>query len=132
MAQVFAFLSMPIDTPTLSVPPPIPCSLAANAIGVEGACPSALAAVLKETQITNLECAAAPRVFAFVSAPLTLPPSQLGSLERTQLCGLDEDGWGSTYTVEGITKLCEGLTGSALTSLKCAAARSVRFRVSAH
>ena len=26
-----------------------------------------------------------------------------------------------TYTVEGITKLCEGLKGSAVTSLKCAA-----------
>ena len=128
---MFDFLSAPIDTPTLS---PFPIllltrSLGGNDIGIEGA--SALAAVLKETKITNLECAAAPRVFAFVSAPLTLPPSQLGSLERTQLCGLDEDGWGSTYTVEGITKLCEGLTGSALTSLKCAAARSVRFRVSA-
>ena len=28
-----------------------------------------LAAVLKETKISELECAAAPRVFAFVSAP---------------------------------------------------------------
>jgi len=28
-----------------------------------------------------------------------------------------------TYTVEGITKLCEGLKGSAVTSLKCAAAQ---------
>ena len=27
-----------------------------------------------------------------------------------------------TYTDEGITKLCEGLKGSAVTSLKCAAA----------
>jgi len=27
-----------------------------------------------------------------------------------------------TYTTEGITKLCEGLKGSAITSLKCAAA----------
>ena len=39
-----------------------------------------------------------------------------------QLCGLDGDGEG-TYTTEGITKLCEGLKGSAVTSLKCAAAQ---------
>ena len=48
---------------------PLPRSLSANGIGVEGA--SALAAVLKETQITNLECAAAPELsLTFsVSAP---------------------------------------------------------------
>jgi hypothetical protein len=55
---VFAFLSTPIDTLALSLPPPFPCSLGYNAIGVEGA--SALAAVLKETMIAHLECAAAP------------------------------------------------------------------------
>ena len=38
-----------------------------------------------------------------------------------QLCGLNRRGDG-TYTTEGITKLCEGLKGSAVTSLKCAAA----------
>ena len=47
-----------------------------------------------------------------------------------QLCGLDEDGDG-TYTTEGITKLCEGLKGSAVTSLKCAAALRVFAFVSA-
>ena len=43
-----------------------------------------------------------------------------------QLCGLDEDGDG-TYTTEGITKLCEGLKGSAVTSLKCAASLMFAF-----
>ena len=38
-----------------------------------------------------------------------------------ELCGLDFNGRG-TYTTEGITKLCEGLRGSAVTSLECAAA----------
>ena len=38
-----------------------------------------------------------------------------------QLCGLDIIGRG-TYTTEGITKLCEGLKGSAVTSLEYAAA----------
>ena len=65
-------------------------------------------------------------VFAFVSAPLDTPalsPSRPthGSLANTQLCGLDGYGRG-TYTAEGITKLCEGLKGSAVTSLECAAA----------
>ena len=40
------------------------------------------------------------------------------------LCGLDSEG-GGTYTTEGITTLCEGLKGSAITSLKCAAAPHV-------
>ena len=72
-----------------------------------------------------------PIVFAFVSAPIDTPLS-LGSLGSNQLCGLDDEGNG-TYTTEGITKLCEGLKGSAVTSLRCAAApQSVCFRVSAH
>ena len=62
---------------------------------------------------------------ALVSLPVDTPPS-LGSLANTRLCGLNErhghvHGHG-TYTAEGITKLCEGLKGSAVTSLKCAAA----------
>ena len=38
-----------------------------------------------------------------------------------ELCGLDFNGRG-TYTTEGITELCDGLRGSAVTSLECAAA----------
>jgi len=41
-------------------------------------------------------------------------------LGSNQLCGIGIDG--GTYTTEGITKLFEGLKGSAITSLKCAAA----------
>ena len=60
LPRVFAFVSAPIDTPTLS---PFPIllltrSLGGNDIGIEGA--SALAAILNETKITNLECAATP------------------------------------------------------------------------
>ena len=72
-------MSAPIDTRLLShtLPPPTPCSLEGNYIGVEGT--SALAAVLKETNITNLESEPLPQVFAFVSAPsdtlLTSPPA---------------------------------------------------------
>ena len=57
-----------------------------------------------------------PIVFAFVSAPIDTPPC-LGSLNSNQLCAVDGNG---TYTAEGITKLCEGLKGSAVTSLRCA------------
>eukprot|EP00964_Phaeocystis_antarctica_P119624 scaffold83337_cov64-Phaeocystis_antarctica.AAC.5 len=71
--RVFAFMSAPIDTPTLSPFPILPLahSLGGNEIGAEGA--SALAAILNETKITNLKCAAAPEVFAFVSAPVDTP-----------------------------------------------------------
>ena len=54
-----------------------------------------------------------------MSAPIDTPPS-LGSLADNALCGVNADGEG-TYTAEGITKMCEGLKGSAVTSLKCAA-----------
>tara|TARA_B100000780_G_scaffold84071_1_gene57508 strand:- start:200 stop:361 length:162 start_codon:yes stop_codon:yes gene_type:complete len=43
------------------------------------------------------------------------------SLCNNALCGIEQRGSG-TYTTEGITKLCEGLKGSAVTSLECAAA----------
>ena len=61
-----------------------------------------------------------PLVFAFVSAPIDTPPA-LGSLSFNALCGVAPNGHG-TYTAEGITKLCEALKGSAVTSLECAAA----------
>ena len=51
-------------------------------------------------------------------------------MSANQLCGLNLIGQG-TYTAEGITKLCEGLKGSAIASLKCAAVPSIWFRVSA-
>ena len=58
-SRVFPFLSAPTDTPTLSPFPTLPLahSLGANDIRAEGT--TALAAILKETQITNLGCAAA-------------------------------------------------------------------------
>ena len=71
-----------IDTDACSLTilaPPLACSLRHNKIGAQGA--SALAAVLKETNITNLEYAAAPIVFAFVSAPADTP-----ALSPSPLC----------------------------------------------
>ena len=60
-----------------------------------------------------------------MSAPIDTATPHLGSLDYNHLCGLDDDGEGE-YTTEGITKLCEGLKESAVTSLKCAAPSNVR------
>ena len=76
-------------------------------------CPSAMPATLPPPN---------PGLYStmpFLSVPIDTPPS-LGSLAYNQLCGLDDIGRG-TYTAEGINKLREGLKGSAVTSLKCAA-----------
>ena len=63
--------------------------------------------------------------------PIDTPPA-LGSLANNQLCGVNWQGKG-TYTAEGIKKLCEGLKGSAVTSLKCVAAPACsRLPVNAH
>ena len=52
-------------------------------------------------------------------------------MAANQLSGLDYEGIG-IYTAEGITKLCEALKGSAVTSLRCAAVpQSVCIRVNA-
>ena len=66
---MFAFLSAPLDTIAFSPSTlhALTHSVSENDFGDKGA--SALAAVLKETMISNLKGAAAPRVFAFVSAP---------------------------------------------------------------
>ena len=78
---MYVFLRVPLDTPTLSLSAPTSAlarSLGDNKIGTKGA--TALAAVLKETKITNLKCAAAPEVFAFASASIGAPLSQLPAL----------------------------------------------------
>ena len=50
-----------------------------------------------------------------------LPQTKIESLNfaKTALCGLDSYGKG-TYTADAITKLCEGLKGSSMTSLNVA------------
>ena len=55
----------------------------------------------------------------YVKGPLTCLDYVARSLANNQLCGLDT--WGNgTYTADGITKLCEGIKGSAITTLECA------------
>ena len=132
---MFAFVSAPIDYP-------LPLgSLVGNQLcgvdfrgngtftanGITKLCEG-----LKGSAVTSLKCAGTPECSPFCQRPLTIPPKSSfpGSLSRNQLCGVDLRGQG-TYTAEGITKLCEALKGSAVTSLKCATTRSVCFCVSA-
>ena len=84
---------------------------------------------LKRSTVTSLKCATPPPS-AFVSAPIDTATPHLGSLADNRLCGLDYAGDG-TYTADGITKLFEGLKGSVVTSLECAAPPSVRLSVDA-
>ena len=109
---------------------PLACSLRGNGIRDKGV--TALAAILKETKITDLKCAATPECSLLCQRPLTLPSPQLGSLDRNQLCGVESYSGEGTYTAEGITKLCEGLKGSSVTSLRCTVGPSVCLSVNAH
>ena len=123
---VFAFVSAPIDTPTLSPFPILPLarSLGGNGIGDKGA--TALAAVLNETNITNLKCAAAPEVFAFVSAPIDTP-----TLSPFPILPLAHSLSVNAIGAEGATKLAAILNETQITNLKCAAAPEVFAFVSA-
>ena len=72
--QVFAFLSTPVNTPALSPYPhlvPILPSLSFCNIDLQGA--AKLAAVLSQTKITNLECAAPRTRPTMLSAPIGTP-----------------------------------------------------------
>ena len=119
------------------------CSIGCNEIGDEGA--SALAAILKETQVQQLECAAAPERSLLCQCPLTLTDcaSPLGNVDGHPL---QIDELKGTKPTEKIDLSCEGLGvasaiiiascikgNGVLKELKCAAAPySVRFCVSAH
>jgi len=119
--QVFACVSAPIDTHSLTVSIlPLARSLECNGIGAEGA--TALAAVLNETKITNLKCAATPEVFTFVSAPIDTP-SPILPLARSLR--------GNQIGAQGATALAAILNETKITNLKCAAAPKVFAFVSA-
>ena len=93
-------------SPLSPFPIPLARSLWGNGMGAEGA--SAIAAILKETQITNLRCAAARECSLLCQRPLTrLTTPHPRSLERNQL------------GPEGGAAIAEGLKGnSTLQSLK--------------
>ena len=95
-------------------------------MGAEGM--AALAKVLSDTQIQTLECVAT-EISRRESDTACYPTAclfrrdrvALRSLDNNQLCGLDRNGQG-TFTLEGITPLCEAFTKMpSLTSVRCAA-----------
>ena len=114
-SRVFAFVSAPVDTLALLPSPSSLGSLYGNSIGDEGA--SALAAVLKETQITHLKCAAAPECSLSCQRPLTrllshrVPPPPLAH-------SLADNEIGD----EGASALAAVLKETKITNLQCAAA----------
>ena len=73
----------------------------------------------------------APKRSLLCQLPLINTPPSRGSLGDNQLCGVNNDSGVGTYTTEGITKLCEALKGSAVTSLECASPPRVFAFVSA-
>ena len=91
------------------------CSIQYNGIGIKGA--SALAAILKETQIQQLECAAAPQRSLFCQRPLTrtchltLPTAPIPRSIGSNFIGY-----------EGASALAAVLKETQITNLKCAAA----------
>ena len=95
-------------------------------MGAEGT--AALANVLSQTQIKDRKCAAlrdAPEIAIRPAIPLLTffdtSGSPLRSLAGNQLCGVDGNGEG-TFTLEGLTPLCEAFTKMpSLTSVRCAA-----------
>ena len=100
-------MSAPIDTPRLS-PPHLPMLAVSRStsIGAEGA--SALAAVLKETQISTLECAAAPPTCSLLcQRPLT----RLTCLRSLASNSSAARVIGAAPTCEGISKLLRGPQG---------------------
>ena len=106
---------MPIDTPTLSPFPILPLarSLAVNGLGAVGV--TALAAILKETKITDLKCAAALECSLSWQRPLTHTCSL--SLPSPISCSL----WGNNIGPKGASTLAAVLKETMISSLKCAA-----------
>ena len=104
---------------------PLARSLWATGIGAGGA--TALAATLKETKITELKCAPAPEVFAFVSAPVDT--RLLSHCPHTSLisCSLS----GNHIGAKGASVLAAILNKTKIINLKCAAALEVFAFVSA-
>ena len=124
--MVFAFLSASIDTAQHLPLCSHARSLSYNQLGPNGG--TALAECLRgNTTLQSLKytppgARTGPKRSLLCQCSLTLL-SSLGSLDGNwnQLCGVYNDmhgGTHGTYTTLGITKLCEVLKGSAVTSLR--------------
>ena len=98
--------------PAFSLPPPIPCSLGYNEIGGKGA--SAFAAILKETKITDLKCAATPKCLHFCQRPMTHLCFSFTISAQLPAYSLESNHIGD----EGVTKLAEVLSQTKITILR--------------
>ena len=107
-------MSAPIDTPILLLFPILPLtrSLWRNDIGAEGA--TALAAILKETMITQLKCAATPGCSLSCQRPLTRTLSPFPILPLTRSLNYNDIG------EKGATALGAILNETKITTLGCA------------
>ena len=95
-------------------------------------CVLKLVEILPQTKIESLECAPAPTCFVFMSAPVYTAVFTASRLIDNSLGGYYDKDHNFVANTEGITKLSEALKGSAVTSLKCAAApKVIIFLVSA-
>ena len=117
--RAFAFVPMPADMHLcpLTVPPPPP---PAQYRGQPHRSRGRLRARCHPQKNYDLQppVRRRPVVFALVSAPIdTCSSLPCGSLYGNELCGCSPN-----WSAEGITKLCEALKGSAVTSLECAPA----------
>ena len=83
---------------------------------MEGA--KAIAAVLKHSQLSTLGCAATPNLHSPFTRQTPMNTFRLARrLANNLIRGYYDDEGDFVSTTEGITALCEGLKGSAVTSL---------------
>ena len=86
----------------------------------------ALCEGLKGSSVTSLECAANPKCSPFCQRPLT------GTCSLTAPAQPPSSLFWNNIGPEGASALAAVLKETQITNLKCAAATSVRFCVSAH
>ena len=99
---------------------PLARSLESNRIGDEGA--SALAAILKETMISNLKCAAAPECSLSCQRPLTCLHSH-----RSHPAPRSHSFYNNGIGAKGASALAAILKETQITDLKCAAPPAFAF-----
>ena len=89
--------------------------------GRDMSCLLKLVEILPQTKIKSLECAPAPKCFVFMSAPVYTAVFTASRLSDNSIGGCYDDDGEFVANTEGIIALCEGLKGSSVTSLECAA-----------
>ena len=89
--------------------------------GRDMSCLLKLVEILPQTKIESIECAPAPKCFVFMSAPVYTAVFTASRLSDNSIGGCYDDDGEFVANTEGIIALYEGLKGSSVTSLECAA-----------